>query len=110
MKMHRFAFSLFSVFIALSSYAEESALWRQFLDAKATGSEPTLPDFSYAGYDYSESPLPDTSRWTIFDVRDFGAVADDEGFDDVAREADAAVSDDWNAGTFDGSRSFINGR
>lgn len=64
--------------------AEEAPLWLQFKAAKASGEEPTLPDFSYAGYDYSESELPDTSSWAVFNVNDYGAIANDDGYDDVA--------------------------
>lgn len=45
------------------------------------------PDFSYAGYGYSESPIPDTGGWAVFDVTDHGAVADDGGYDDAAIQA-----------------------
>ena len=65
----------------------DSVLWQQFKTAIITGTEPTLPDYSYAGYDYSESSIPDTSGWTVFDVTDYGAVADDSGFDDAAIQA-----------------------
>ena len=40
-----------------------------------------LPDFSYAGYDYGLSPLPQID--TAIDVADFGAIPDD-GIDDSA--------------------------
>ena len=55
---------------------EQSSLWTQFIEASKNGSEPVLPDFSFAGYRYSEVSIPvvDHKR---FDVRDFGAVADD---------------------------------
>ena len=42
---------------------------------------PYLPDFSYAGYDYGVSPLPQVDR--VIDVADYGAVPDD-GVDDSA--------------------------
>jgi len=67
--------------------AAESVLWQQFKAAKLSGSEPTLPDFSFAGYDYSESPLPDTSGWQVFNVTNYGAIADDAGYDDSAIQA-----------------------
>ncbi len=67
--------------------AEESNLWKQFQAAKPAGYIPVLPDFSYAGYDYSESPIPDTSSWASFDVTAYGAVADDGNYDDIAIQA-----------------------
>lgn len=87
------ALALSSLFV-LQSSAAESPLWQQFATAKLADTEPTLPDFSYAGYDYSESKIPDTSSWTVFNVTDYGAVADDSLYDDVAIQSaiDAAES------------------
>ena len=65
-----------------SILATESALWTQFKQAKLSATEPTLPDFSYAGYNYSETPIPDTSSWPIFDVTNYGAVVNDGNYDD----------------------------
>lgn len=70
-----------------TSHAAESALWQQFKTAKLNGTEPILPDFSYAGYNYSESPIPDTSGWTVFNVTNYGAVANDGLYDDAAIQA-----------------------
>ena len=84
---------ILSFFIALSFLipssviATEPLLWQQFKAAKKTGSESTLPDFSYAGYNYSESDIPDTSGWTEFNVTNFGAIANDGKYDDVAIQA-----------------------
>ncbi len=60
-----------------------SALWADFVDAKTSGAEPVLPDFSYAGYRYSEAAIPDVAG-PLFRVTDYGAVAGDDGFDDTA--------------------------
>lgn len=82
-------FVLFVVYTTLSqtSFAAESPLWQQFKAAKLAGSEPTLPDFSFAGYDYSETSLPDTSGWQVFNITNYGAIADDAGYDDSAIQA-----------------------
>lgn len=64
--------------------AQESQFWQQFKQAKSDGTEPALPDFSYAGYQYSEQPIPDTSTWTVFDVTKYGAVPNDNNYDDKA--------------------------
>lgn len=53
-----------------------SALWQDFSDAKTTGAEPVLPDFSYAGYKNGEAAIPDVNH-TIFNVTDYGAIAND---------------------------------
>jgi len=79
-------------------WAVESALWTQFIQAKQSGSEPTLPDFSYAGYDYSKTPIPNTSGWTRFDVTEYGAVADDSGYDDNAIQATIEAAEEAGGG------------
>ena len=79
-------FSLYFILISTAS-AVESPLWQQFHASKPAGYVPVLPDFSYAGYDYSESDIPDISNWTVFDVTNYGAVADDGNFDDAAIQA-----------------------
>ena len=77
-----------ALLVAVVSVAgAESALWRQFKSATLAGAEPVLPDFSFAGYDYSESSIPDTSDWTVYNVTNYGAVADDTGFDDAGIQA-----------------------
>lgn len=76
--------------------AEVAPLWLQFEAAKANGDEPTLPDFSYAGYDYSESELPDISNWAVFNVADYGAIANDDNYDDQAIQL--AIDAAQNAG------------
>lgn len=58
-----------------------STLWTDFLAQKASAQIPaTLPDFSYAGFDYSETAIPDVVH-RIFNVNDFGAVANDDKSD-----------------------------
>ncbi|MGJ8693548.1 MAG: DUF4955 domain-containing protein [Thalassotalea sp.] len=73
--------------LAFSTQAVESTLWQQFKTAKSNGSEPTLPDFSYAGYEYSEITILDTNNWKVFNVADFGASPDDDSFDDAGIQA-----------------------
>ena len=53
-----------------------SRTWQQFVSAKQSGTEPMLPDYSYAGYRYFGEPVPDAT-FTVFDVTDYGAVAND---------------------------------
>ncbi len=82
---------LATLFVALSApwfcHGADSFLWREFREARLSGTQATLPDFSYAGYDYSESPLPDTSSWPVFDVTDYGASPDDGNYDDAGIQA-----------------------
>lgn len=68
-----------------------ASLWNEFLDARQRGNEPLLPDFSYAGYRYSDAPIPDVDG-PIFRVTDYGAMPDDHAYDDqgIQRAIDAA--------------------
>ncbi|HEX7903208.1 MAG TPA: DUF4955 domain-containing protein [Chitinophagaceae bacterium] len=70
-------------------------LWQDFLDAKKNGKTSILPDFSYAGYHFSEKQIPDQSGRKYFTVTDFGAVPNDDKFDDEAiqKAVDAAEKD-----------------
>jgi len=73
----------------------ESKFWLQFKDATDRSSPDILPDFSYAGYENSEKPIPDVAG-PIFKVTDFGAIPDDLISDEQAiRDALAAAE---NAG------------
>lgn len=66
--------------------AGTSSLWAEFVDAREKNAEPVLPDFSYAGYKYSASPIP-TVDGPTFAVTDYGARPDDEAFDDAGIQA-----------------------
>lgn len=87
-----------SLTVASSLTAADSALWQDFVDSVADDSASVLPDFSYAGYRFSEAPIPDVAG-PIFAVTDYGAVADDGLSDrdaiqaavDAAEEADGGV-------------------
>ncbi|MEQ7799459.1 DUF4955 domain-containing protein [Pedobacter sp. ASV1-7] len=71
--------------INLSAQAQKTApLWDDFVKSKKSGSTPVLPDFSYAGYGFSEIPIPSLSGKKIFKVDDYGAKPDDDKFDDDA--------------------------
>ena len=72
-------FIYFSSTILLSTFcfAQTSPTWNDFVDAKKNGKEAILPDFSFAGYKYSEEQIP-TVNYKIFDVTDFGANGNDQ--------------------------------
>ncbi|NMH88384.1 DUF4955 domain-containing protein [Flavivirga algicola] len=57
--------------------SQETTLWENFKQAKKDHSEPTLPDFSYAGYKHSEVEIPHVD-YKIFDVTNYGAKPNDE--------------------------------
>lgn len=87
----------------------DSATWQDFKSARQDGSEPILPDFSYAGYHYSEIPIPDADH-KIFNVTDFGAIPDDGLSDRDAIQAaiDAASSHGSGIVEFPGGRFHLN--
>lgn len=74
-----------------SIVASDADVWQQFVNAKKNGLEPTLPDFSYAGYRYGEEPIPDIVGCD-FDVTSYGAVPNDGGED-----RDAIQETIWDA-------------
>jgi hypothetical protein len=88
--------------LILSSFAAVNAqrvapLWKDFVEAKKTGKTPVLPDFSYAGYHWSEQEIPSVAGRKQFKVTDYGATPNDDKFDDEAiqKTIDAAEA---NAG------------
>jgi len=79
--------------LTLPVFAQQVApLWKDFMKAKKDGVTPILPDFSYAGYHFSERPIPDNSSRPKFNVMDYGANPDDGQYDDdaIQRAVDAA--------------------
>ena len=99
-----------STVFSLNANAQVSTTWQDYVDAKTAGTVPVLPDFSYAGYQYGEVPIPDVAH-TVFDVADYGAVPDDGNDDRAAIQAaiDAAEANGsgivlLHAGRYDVSR------
>tara|TARA_B100000809_G_scaffold63492_3_gene60213 strand:- start:12602 stop:14314 length:1713 start_codon:yes stop_codon:yes gene_type:complete len=80
----------------------------KILSDKSTKSENYLPDFSYAGYHFSEIEIPTASKNTVVNIQDFVAIPND-GIDDskavlkavkVAHETKGAVVLQFPAGRF----------
>ncbi len=69
--------------ISISCHSQESKIWENFILAKDKGTEPILPDFSYAGYKYSEEEIP-FLKYKTFDVTTFGAIPNDTKSDKSA--------------------------
>ena len=89
--------------------ADETPVWKQFVEAKKSGKEPVLPDFSYAGYHRGEWAIPDIGG-PFFKVTDYGAVPDD-GKDDQAaiqRAIDDASSSGRGVVLFPPGRFVVN--
>ncbi|MFB9058110.1 DUF4955 domain-containing protein [Mariniflexile ostreae] len=66
----------FTIFVIMGAKAQNSAVWEDFKISKKIGKEAVLPDFSYAGYKYSEVEIP-LVNYKVFNVLDFGAIPDD---------------------------------
>lgn len=75
----------FLSFTFINCSAQKSAVWNNFKEAKAAGTEAVLPDFSYAGYKYSEVSIP-VVNYKVFNVVDFGANPNDTISDKEAIE------------------------
>ncbi|WP_242204101.1 DUF4955 domain-containing protein [Aestuariivivens insulae] len=75
--------------ITVNAQNKEAPSWVDFSVKKPRGNlaEAKLSDFSFSGYHFSEKELPDVSTWNTISVLDYGAIADDTGYDDVAIQA-----------------------
>lgn len=79
--------TLFFITVTTAAAQTEAPLWKEFTLAKQNGKTPTLPDFSYAGYAFSEKQIPDVSGWKYFNVTRYGAIPDDDQYDDAGIQA-----------------------
>lgn len=72
-----------------------SSLLKNWVTAQEKGTEPILPDFSFAGYHNGEIGLPTSFSQTIYDVTDiaYGAVASDGNSDKDAIIAAIAAAE-----------------
>lgn len=88
-----------------------SKLWLKYMDARKKRQETPVIDFSYAGYRRGMTGTPSHfSAVKTFDVRDFGAVADDSKSDKVAiqKAIDAAAATGGGVIRFPKGRFLIN--
>lgn len=76
MKTARLWFLIILSCHAISCKSQESTVWEDFKAAQKNGREPILPDFSYAGYKYSEESIPYV-KYKVFNVMDYGAIPND---------------------------------
>ncbi|TKG95075.1 DUF4955 domain-containing protein [Puteibacter caeruleilacunae] len=70
--MKRLVLLMFIAFYVLGVNAQESKLWKEYKNAYENGTEAKLPNFSYAGYKYSEVAIP-KAKHKVFNVVKFGA-------------------------------------
>lgn len=66
-----------------AEFFRNATTYQQFVKAKEQGTEPILPDFSYAGYHYFAKPVPDVAH-PVFDVTNYGAIPNDNISDQPA--------------------------
>ncbi|MBD5780089.1 DUF4955 domain-containing protein [Pelagicoccus sp. NFK12] len=76
----------------------EAPSWVEFNQNAQAGTpwQSSLRDFSYAGYRFSNAPLPQLDDWQSIDVTDYGAIPDDGLFDDTAIRAAIEAAESSN--------------
>jgi hypothetical protein len=92
------ACTLLAVLLSAGVEPPVAELWTQFADARQRGAASELPDFSYAGYKFSEEELPDVSIRPEFAVTHYGATPDDDRYDDSAIQAAVDAAQDAGGG------------
>lgn len=80
-----------------STSLPESKVWQEFREDAVRGEASKLPDFSRAGYRRGETGIPDV-RGPIFNVLDYGAVADDQTSDEAAIRSAAVAAEKAGGG------------
>lgn len=85
-----------SAALANPAAAQSAGALPAILGDPATVRAHYLPDFSYAGYEYGAKPLP-RQIGTVIDVRDYGAIPDDDTDDSQALRAAIAAAAKLNA-------------
>ncbi len=96
MTMRNIILLMLILFVCSNAKAQVAPSWTKFLEDQEKGQQSILPDYSFAGYHFSEKELPDVSTWTQFDVTDFGAVANDDLHDDDAIQATINAAETHN--------------
>jgi len=61
-----------ALFYYIGLGAQNSKLWQEYKDAFESGAEAKLPNFSFAGYKYSEVAIPNV-KGKVFNVLEYGA-------------------------------------
>ncbi|WP_420582288.1 DUF4955 domain-containing protein [Reichenbachiella sp.] len=89
---------LFSIICSIGWVARTQTpqIWVDYQSDKANGITPELLDYSFAGYRYSEESIPAVDGWQQFSILDYGAVADDEGYDDDAIQAAIHAAEEFS--------------
>ena len=101
MKINYFKFlytSVILLFFVNVNAQNKSALFQNWVDAQTNNTVPTLPTFSYAGYIHGEFGLPTSFSQPVFNVTDYGAVANDNISDKEAIKTTIAAAEASNNG------------
>jgi len=97
--MKKIAFAFVANLAFLFANAQKATpLWQDFVAAKEKGTTPVLPDFSYAGYHFSEKIIPDVSGKKKFIVTDYGAIPNDSKSDEEGIQAAINAAEKNNGG------------
>ena len=85
-KVYLFLTIILGITNVIHAQQKESPSWLDFAQKKLSGnlSEAILSDYSFSGYHFSEKTIPDVSGWNTLSVLDYGAIANDEIYDDTA--------------------------
>ena len=82
----------------MTTAATTSETWLEYVSAQQNGVRGPLPDFSFSGYKSVAEPLPDEQpNLALFNVVDYGAIADD-GVDDRRAIEQAIAAAEANGG------------
>ncbi len=89
-KKATFHLAILANFIVVANsavYAQIAHSWTNFVETQKNGTESILSDFSFSGYHFSEKEIPNVSGYRYFNVLDYGAIPNDEKYDDEAIQA-----------------------
>ncbi|MGY5355935.1 DUF4955 domain-containing protein [Wenyingzhuangia sp. IMCC45467] len=95
--------------VLLQAQEQDCNIWENYKTAKQNNTEAILPDFSYAGYQYSEVEIPKMD-YKIFDVTQFGAKPNDTKSDKTAilKAVNAATKNGKGVVFFPKGKYYIN--
>ena len=78
---------IFLMSVCGASAQEVAPAWKDFVAARKEGKTPRIPDFSFAGYHWSEKAIPDQSARKQYRVTDYGALPGDDRSDEAGIQA-----------------------
>ncbi|WP_010177974.1 DUF4955 domain-containing protein [Aquimarina agarilytica] len=78
--------------LSIVSFAQEANIWKKYIWEINNSNIPELPNYSYAGYKLGNESIPDREDLNVFNVIDYGAIANDSksDFNAIKDAVDAA--------------------